>query len=110
MKITIKEREIELKYGFRPLLVYERITGETFVPTSLNSIVVFFYASIVASDKDLVFSFNEYLDWLDENPTSLTEFSQFLIKKIELNNYLSNDSKEEKKFDSKKEDNSKKKQ
>jgi hypothetical protein len=76
------------------LLIYERITGESFIPTSLNSVVVFFYSCIIAADKDLVFSYNDFLDWLDEKPLLLTEFSNFLMEKMEMNNSLANNDSE----------------
>ena len=36
MKITIDNREYELKYSFRTLMVYENITNKSFEPKSLT--------------------------------------------------------------------------
>ena len=52
MKIVIKEQEIELKYSFRSLMVYEQILGKTFEPKGLTEILTFMYCIIITSKKD----------------------------------------------------------
>lgn len=78
MTITIKEKEYQLKYSFRALMIYENITHKSFNPQTISDIVVFFYAIILASNKKCELLFDDFLDWIDENPNIITEFSEWL--------------------------------
>lgn len=78
MKVTIKEREIALKYSFRALMIYENITQKSFNPQGLTDVITFFYSVVVASARDMALSFDDFLDWIDDNPSSLNDFSQWL--------------------------------
>ena len=40
MKIKIQDKEIELKYSFRSMLIYEKITDRSFSPSGLYDIVI----------------------------------------------------------------------
>lgn len=80
MTITIREKEITLKYGFRALMIYENITQKSFQPQGLSDVVTFFYSVLVASAKGENITFDEFLDWLDDNPTSLSQFSDWLTE------------------------------
>lgn len=89
MKITIKDREVELKYGFRALMIYEKIYGESFNPKGLSEILCFMYCCIIgANEIDL--TFQEYLDWMDQNPTVLGDFSNWLANIFGVQDYIDN--------------------
>lgn len=98
MKINIKGETITLKYTSRSLIIYEKITGESFRPNGLTEIIAFFYSVIIGSNKDLALTFDEFLEWLDENPTTLAQYTEWLTDVISQNNYIANksaDAKEE---------------
>lgn len=78
MKVKVNEREIELKWTFRALLIYEQLTNSTFEPKTLGDIVNFLFCIILGSDRDLKISFDDFLDWLDENPNAINEFAQWI--------------------------------
>ena len=78
MEITIKGNTVSLKYSFRALMIYENITQKSFNPKGISDVVVFFYAIVVASSKDTTLSFDDFIDWLDANPTAISEFSVWL--------------------------------
>ena len=78
MNVTIKEKEITLKYSFRALMIYENITQKSFNPQGLTDVITFFYSVVVASAKDMALSFDDFIDWIDANPSALNEFSQWL--------------------------------
>lgn len=80
MKVNLENKEIELKYGFRAMIVYEKIMDTSFAPKGLTEILVFFYSVIVASDKDndINLTYDGFMDWLDENPEKVGEFSEWL--------------------------------
>lgn len=78
MKIIYKEKEYELKWSFRALMIYENITKQTFNPKTLSDVLIFFYSILCSSAKGDTIIFDEFMDWVDQNPTSITEFSQWL--------------------------------
>lgn len=91
MKITIKENEIELKNTFRSMIIYEKINGKSFNPKGLTEIILYFYCVVMASDKDLDLEFEEFVEYLDNNPNLLTEFSVWLNKIFSINNFINGD-------------------
>ena len=91
MKVLIKDQEIELKYSFRSLIVYEEIMGETLtVPQTLKEILVLFYSVILSSAKGSLqdFTWDNFIDWLDDNPGKTVEFSNWLKDVLEAQNNI----------------------
>lgn len=96
MTITINNKEITLKYSFRALMIYEKITNHSFVPQSLTDVVVFMYCIITASNPDANISWDDFMDHIDNNPETFNEFAEWLNQTNSRNNLLnSNDKKEE---------------
>ena len=85
MKVTINEREITLKKTYRSYIIYEAITNKSFAPSTLTDILIYFYAVVTASAKDLEITLDEFLEWLDEHENAVNEFYAWLdsITKIE---------------------------
>lgn len=79
MKIQIKDKDIELKYSFRAMMLFEEITKESFNLRGMKDLIVYLYSTIVASDKDLDLDFEAFMDWLDSNPEVLNEFGEWVI-------------------------------
>lgn len=102
MKLQIKDKEIELKYSMRSMMLYENIKNEAFNPKTLQDIVIFFYCVILASDKHLQFTFDELIDMLDENPMLLEQFSDWLTQSINTQNMLSDNTENDPKPDTSK--------
>ena len=88
MKININGNEIALKYSFRAMIIFEKITGTTFSGNGITEILIYFYATILGSDKNNSITFDEFMDWLDENPDMINEFSKWLSKVIDRNAYI----------------------
>lgn len=78
MTVYIKNKNIELKYSFRSLMIYEKIVGSSFTSNGITEIIVFFYSTILASDKDIDLTFDEFIDYIDSNLDIFTEFSSWL--------------------------------
>lgn len=95
MKFNYKDKEYELKYSFRALIIYENITKKNFNPSSVSDIIIFFYSILCASGKGDIFDFNIFMDIIDENPNLLTEFSEWLTNTLTMNTTLSPIEKEE---------------
>lgn len=79
MIVNIQDKEITIKYGFRSLMVYERIAGKTFTPETTSDVIIFLYACLAAGDVEFTMPFDDYINWLDDNPKVLEEFGTFLI-------------------------------
>ena len=78
MTIKINDKEIELKQTIRSLLMYESIKGESYQPKNLNDILLYIYCVVVASSKDYSLSYDDFIDWVDDNPDELTQIVKFI--------------------------------
>lgn len=92
MKVNIKNKEIELCYTMRMHVIYENITGESVDFTnmaSLKQLTTIFLACILASAKkaklDFDITYDDYIDWLDDNGgyQLLNEFALWLAAEME---------------------------
>lgn len=90
MKVRIKEQEVTLRYSMRALFQYENITGQSFNPKTLQDFCTFFYCVLVSSNKDLDLTFDEFIDFLDEDPSKMSEFAELLNSTKEKNTFLAN--------------------
>lgn len=91
MKIQILDREVELKSSFRAYIIFENITGKSFQAVqTLSDVLVFMYATILASLKTTDISFDAFMDYIDSNPGVVTEFSEWLTGVHEVVNEASN--------------------
>lgn len=88
MTISIYNKEVELKQTLRALFIYEKITNEMFNPSTLTNIVIYFYSVVMASDKNLTISFEEFTDWLDNNMNELTNFTNWLAQINNKNGFI----------------------
>lgn len=95
MIIKIKDKDITLKYSFRSLMLFENIQDKSFTPSTTTDVLVFFYCVIMGSEKDLEFTFDEFLDLVDSDPNLVIEFSEWLSAEINKQNTLSAEDKEE---------------
>lgn len=84
MKININEKEVELKYSFRALIIYEKITGKSFTGNNigLTEILILLYSIIISSDKTINLTFDDFMDYCDNNPAILNEFGTWMTKEM----------------------------
>ena len=80
--MIFNNREVELKYSIRAMMMYENITGESFNPKNLTDILTFFYCIVVSSMKDYSYSFENFIDELDNEPSKLEELTKWMNDKI----------------------------
>lgn len=78
MKFKFKEKEIELKYSIRSLMMYENMTSHNFNPTTITDIITYMYCIVLASSKDETITFDEFIDCIDENPDVIEDFNTWL--------------------------------
>ena len=104
MKVKFNEKEYEIKYSFRAYMVYENIMQKSFIPKGLTEMIVFFYAHLLVAAKGDLILYEDYLDWLDDNPDELDKFSKWLMECLGLNKFLTPEVKDTNKKANKKED------
>lgn len=78
MKITIKNREIELKQTMRSMIIWEKIQDKAFNITNLSDVLIYLYSTIQASDRNSDITIDEFFDWIDANPQAFVEFQEWL--------------------------------
>lgn len=75
MKITINNKEYNIKYTLRALFIFEQITGRSFSIETLLDNYIFFYSIILANNPEPL-EWDEFIDALDNDPTILTNISK----------------------------------
>lgn len=88
MIVKINEKEVTLKKTFRSVIAYEQAMGKSFNPQTLTETIMYFYCTVIASDQSLEITFDEFLAYLDENPTAIKDFTDWLIKQAEIESKL----------------------
>ena len=88
MNISINDKTITLKKTFRSVIAYESAMGKPFNPTTITESIMYLYCVIISSDNTLDITFDDFMDWLDNNPTTLQDFTQWLIKQSEVESTL----------------------
>lgn len=93
MKIKIKDLEITLKNSFRSLVIYEAMTKKSFKPETITDVIVYFYSVISASANPEQVDWDDYMDWLDDNPMAINDFQTWLTSSMSFNGQFGNDTK-----------------
>lgn len=75
--ITINGREWKLKQNIKALIMFEKLTDKPFKLESFSDFVTLLYCCILANNFEHL-DYNEFLEYLDENPQNITELSEFL--------------------------------
>lgn len=89
MIINVKGKDITLRYSFRALMLFENIQDKSFTPSTTTDVLVFMYCVIMGSEKNLDFTFDEFLDMIDEDQSLVVKFSEWLTSEINKQNTLS---------------------
>ena len=78
MIINVKGKDVTLKYSFKSMMMFENITNKSFAPSTLTDVMIFMLCVILASDKTVQLTFEELIDMVDENPSLVEDFSNWL--------------------------------
>ena len=73
-----KFEDFNIHETFRAHMIYEEITGEIFRPDGLKSMLIYFYANVMAANRDLTCDFDQFIDWLDDHANYITNFTEWL--------------------------------
>ena len=77
--------ELNLRESFRSHMIYEEITGESFRPTNIKNVLIFFYSNIMAVNRELAIDFEAFVDWMDEHPEYLGMFVDWFTANLHRN-------------------------
>ncbi len=82
--ITLSGKELDIKLSFRSLMTYEQLSGKNYTQIqSLEDTLIYMYSCIIATNRDIKLTFDEFVDNVDECPEALTEFLSNLMDKQE---------------------------
>lgn len=104
MKITIQDKEYELRYSMRMLINYENIIGKSLQAEDLqkySNIIALFYscihATVTYNGDQLNIEYDKFLDWIDDNGGDelLVQFMNWLADRNKANQSVSPKKKEE---------------
>lgn len=84
MEIIINNQTIKLKKTFRSVIAYEQATKKPFNPITISEMIMYFYCVVIASDTTIEITYDDFLNWLDDNPTAIKEFTEWLVKMNEI--------------------------
>lgn len=78
MQITLNKKKITLKYTLRAMMMYENMTQKSFSPNTITDVITFMYCVVVASSKDYSLTFDQFIDYIDEHPETMTKFAEWI--------------------------------
>lgn len=96
MKVTLKEKQVELHYSFRMMMMYEQIQGKSldFQNITLQDLVILFYTAVVSTLQynklGIGMQYEDFLNWLDDNGGEqlLVDFSNWYVEQVQLQNNM----------------------
>lgn len=74
MKITINERDIELKFNFKSEMYFESIQKESFTGKNTTEWILLFFCYVIAMTEDGFISYDDFIDWVSTEPVTLYDF------------------------------------
>lgn len=87
IKIKLGEKEYVVKKSMRALLLFEELTGKPMskIDDSLNNTITLFYCILKVANKDFNYTFDEFIDLIDENIDSINVFTEYLQSEAKKN-------------------------
>ncbi len=74
MTINYIGKEITIRFSFRADMLFEDAVGHSFAAASESEWLKYMFCTIVALTKDESLTFDDFLDWISENPTVFYDF------------------------------------
>lgn len=91
MDITIKDKVYKLKYTIRALFIFEQITNRQFAIKNITDTYIFLYSVLLANNPDMELSFEELINYCDDDITIINNFNKFLLNENQKNNIFDKD-------------------
>lgn len=78
--VTINGTEYTVKYTIRALFIFEQITNKPFKIETLLDNYIFFYSMLLASNKDNVLQWDDFIDALDADRTLFQKLNDIVAE------------------------------
>lgn len=102
MEININDKKYKLKYTIRALFIFEQITNRQFAIKNITDTYIFLYSVLLANNPDMEMSFEQLINYCDDDITIIQQFNKFLFNEQQKNNMFNVD--DNKQDDTKKKD------
>jgi hypothetical protein len=78
--IKIEGRDFVIKRSFRALMLFEEMTGRMVdnIHENVTDVMKLFYCFLKGGNKDFEYSYDEFIDLVDNNEGIFEDFSQYL--------------------------------
>jgi hypothetical protein len=96
MNITINNTEYQLKYTVRALFIFEKISNKMFEGKTLTELYLLFY-SILLANNNIDFTFDDLINYCDEDLTLFTQFNAWLMDEFKVQNQFTEEKEDVKK-------------
>ena len=83
MKVIFKNQELEPKWGFQQLILFEKLMKRPYLGTNLEDHLVYLYCALIVALKDKV-TYEEFFEFVDANPDVVEEWLKYLSESIGL--------------------------
>ena len=83
IQLSLNGETFKIKYSFRALMYFEEMTSKKIdqINENVSDTLTIFYCILKASNRDKFnYIFDEFVDVIDEFPTSLEVFTEFLTE------------------------------
>lgn len=78
--VTINGTEYAVKYTIRALFIFEQITNKPFKIETLLDNYIFFYSMLLASNRDNVLQWDDFIDALDADRTLFQKLNDIVAE------------------------------
>lgn len=97
MKITIQNKEYEIKNTIRAMFIFEKIANKPFKIETLLDWYIFYYSMILANNADCTLLFDEFISECDSNPSLVMNIQDYLTQQMNVGNQFAKEETDEKK-------------
>lgn len=91
MELKISDKVYKLKYTIRALFIFEQITNRQFAIKNITDTYIFLYSVLLANNPDMELSFEELINYCDDDITIINNFNKFLLNENQKNNIFDKD-------------------
>lgn len=97
MKITIQNKEYQVKNTIRAMFIFEKIANKPFKIETLLDWYIFYYSMIIANNADCTLLFDEFINECDSNPSLIMDIQDYLTQQMNVSNQLAKEATEDEK-------------
>ena len=76
--MRILDKDYEVRYNLRSMLVFEQITDKPFEVKTLLDTYILFYSCLVSVKTNPSLDFDNFIDWCSNHPETIEEFKDLI--------------------------------